>query len=64
MYAIFLSNLIFSTMHLFMSVNLALLIFLAGIYFGWLYSRTRNLLGVTLAHALLGAWWFWIIGGY
>lgn len=25
-----------------------------GVYFGWLYSRAHNLLGVLIAHALVG----------
>lgn len=52
--AILVSNLLFSTMHLFMSLEIALLVFIPGVYFGWLYSRTHNLLGVWIAHALVG----------
>jgi CRP-like cAMP-binding protein len=52
--AILVSNLLFSTMHLFMSLEIALLVFIPGIYFGWLYSRSHNLLGVWIAHALVG----------
>jgi hypothetical protein len=52
--AILVSNLLFSAMHLFMSLQIALLVFIPGIYFGWLYSRTHNLLGVWIAHALVG----------
>jgi hypothetical protein len=53
--AILVSNLLFSTMHLFMSLEFALLTFIPGVYFGWLYSRTHNLLGVWIAHAIVGA---------
>jgi len=52
--AILVSNLLFSTMHLFMSLEIALLVFVPGVYFGWLYSRTHNLLGVWIAHAIVG----------
>ena len=52
--AILVSNLLFSTMHLFMSLQIALLVFIPGVYFGWLYSRSHNLLGVWIAHALVG----------
>lgn len=62
--AILISNIIFSTAHLFISMQFAIIVFFAGVYFGWLYSRHHNLLGVTVAHALLGGWAFWVVGIY
>jgi len=60
--AILVSNLLFSTMHLFMSLEIALLTFIPGVYFGWLYSRSHNLLGVWIAHALVGTVGLSIVG--
>lgn len=60
--AILVSNFLFSMMHLFMSLDIGLLVFFPGIYFGWLYSRTHNLLGVWIAHALVGTIGLSIIG--
>lgn len=60
--SILVSNLLFSTMHLFMSLEIALLTFIPGVYFGWLYSRTHNLLGVWIAHALVGTVGLSIVG--
>lgn len=60
--AILVSNLLFSTLHLFMSLEIALLVFIPGVYFGWLYSRTHNLLGVWIAHALVGTIGLSIVG--
>lgn len=60
--AILVSNLLFSTMHLFMSLEIALLVFVPGVYFGWLYSRTHNLLGVWIAHAIVGTIGLSIVG--
>ena len=60
--AILVSNLLFSTMHLFMSLEIGLLVFIPGVYFGWLYSRTHNLLGVWIAHALVGTVGLAIVG--
>lgn len=60
--AILVSNLLFSTLHLFMSLEIGLLVFIPGIYFGWLYSRTHNLLGVWIAHAIVGTIGLSIIG--
>lgn len=62
--AILISNIMFSTAHLFISIEFSVMVFFAGIYFGWLYSRHHNLFGVAVAHALLGGWGFWILGIY
>ncbi len=62
MTSIFVSNLIFSAGHLFLSETIAITVFVAGLYLGWLYSRTHNLLGVILAHCLLGVWGFSVVG--
>ncbi len=56
------SNLIFSTAHLFMSFQIGILVFVGGLYLGWLYSRTHNLVGVWLAHWLLGSWALSVVG--
>lgn len=60
--AVFFSNLIFAAAHLFLSPKLTVMVFFMGIYLGWLYSRHRTLVGVVLAHALIGTWGFWILG--
>ncbi len=60
--SIFVSNLIFSAGHIFLSETIAITVFIAGLYLGWLYSRTHNLLGVILAHCLLGVWGFSVVG--
>lgn len=60
--AIIASNLIFSTAHLFMSFQIGILVFVGGLYLGWLYSRTHNLVGVWLAHWLLGSWALSVVG--
>ncbi len=60
--SIFLSNLIFSTTHLYISLQLSLLAFFSGLFFGWLYSRNKNLIGVTISHCMLGIWSLCIIG--
>ncbi len=60
--AIFISNLIFATSHLFMGISTAILALLAGLYLGWLYSRHHTLIGVILAHALVGIWATMVVG--
>jgi len=54
--------LIFSTAHLFMSFQIGILVFVGGLYLGWLYSRTHNLVGVWVAHWLLGSWALSVVG--
>ncbi len=60
--SIIISNLIFSSAHVFLSVQVAFLVFLAGIFFGWLYSRTHNLIGVIIAHCMVGVWGLNVVG--
>jgi CRP-like cAMP-binding protein len=54
--AIVISNLVFAAFHLYISIGVALLTLLLGVCLGWLYTRTRNLLGVCVAHAIAGVW--------
>ncbi len=62
--AIVISNLMFSIILLVLSFELALLAFFAGLYFGWLYSRNHTLIGVIVAHIILGTWAFNVVGFY
>lgn len=56
------SSLVFSTFHLFLSGPVGVAAFLAGLYFGWLFSRTHNLLSPVIAHLLIGVWGLSILG--
>lgn len=60
--AIVLSALLFSVTHLHMSFLFATLAFLPGLFWGWLFSRRRNLAGVTLSHVVVGGFVFFILG--
>jgi hypothetical protein len=62
--AILISNLIFSTFHLFVSPYFAVAAFLSGIFWGWLYSRHRTLIGVSVSHILVGAWTLYFLGAH
>ena len=52
--AIVISNLVFGVAHLHISFQIAILSSLAGLFWGWLYSRTQNLIGVSVSHVMLG----------
>jgi membrane protease YdiL (CAAX protease family) len=60
--AILLSNLLFATFHLFVSPYFAMATFLLGIFWGWLYSRQRSLIGVIASHTLIGVWALYFVG--
>lgn len=62
MAAILASNLMFSAFHLYISTQMSIMAFLLGISLGWLYSRHQTLIGVILAHAILGGIGWWVIG--
>lgn len=60
--AILLSALLFAVTHLHMSPLFAALAFVPGIFWGFLYARRPNLLGVSLSHTVVGAYVFFILG--
>ena len=62
--AVLVSALLFSVAHLHMSFLFAALAFLPGLYWGWLFSKQRNLAGVVLSHQLIGGYVFFILGSY
>jgi CRP-like cAMP-binding protein len=59
---IFVAALMFSVNHLHMSFVFALLAFLPGLFWGWLFHRRRHLAGVTLSHFAIGAFAFFVLG--
>jgi membrane protease YdiL (CAAX protease family) len=56
------ANFVFAVMHLVFSDILALLAFIVGMFWGWLYQRNKTLVGVIFSHVLLGTWAFFILG--
>lgn len=59
--AILLSNFIFSVTHLTYSRSLAVISFVAGIFWGWQFSRNRSWIAVSLSHAFLGCLFFGVV---
>jgi CRP-like cAMP-binding protein len=60
--AVFVSALLFAVMHLHMSFLFAALAFVPGVFWGWLFARRPNLVGVTLSHVAVGGYVFFILG--
>ncbi len=56
------SNVIFSAAHLYVSIGLSVSAFVAGLFWGWLYSRQHGLAGVSLSHLILGFFAFEVVG--
>lgn len=56
LWAILLSNLIFSVFHLHYNVPFALMTFASGLVFGAFWSRHRSLAAVSLLHFVTGVW--------
>ncbi len=60
--AILVSALMFSVNHLHLSFLFAMLAFVPGLFWGWLFSRKRNLVGVWVSHAVVGGFVFFVLG--
>lgn len=60
--AITVCALLFSVSHLHTGVLFPLLMFFPALIWGWLFSRKRNLIGVTLSHIIAGAYVFFVLG--
>lgn len=56
------SNLVFAASHLHLSVVFFLIVFLPGLFWGWLYEKQQTLMGVFVSHALLGVWTLHVVG--
>ncbi|MDR3492931.1 MAG: cyclic nucleotide-binding domain-containing protein [Gammaproteobacteria bacterium] len=61
-WSIILSNLFFSITHLHLSLAFSFIALLPGLFWGWLYSRNRTLVGVISSHIFIGVWGFFIVG--
>ncbi|MFI4962796.1 MAG: cyclic nucleotide-binding domain-containing protein [Legionellales bacterium] len=60
--AVIVSNLVFSMIHLHLSAQVALSVFLLGLVWGWLYAKQRSLVGVTVSHLIVGVWSLYCVG--
>jgi CRP-like cAMP-binding protein len=62
LWAILLSNLLFSVTHFHISIGIGLVAYVPGLFWGWLYARHRTLVGVVISHALVGSWALFVVG--
>ncbi|MBX3708893.1 MAG: cyclic nucleotide-binding domain-containing protein [Gammaproteobacteria bacterium] len=62
LWAILLSNLLFSVLHTHVSFGFGLIVYIPGLFWGWLYARQKTLIGPTISHLIVGAWAVFIVG--
>ncbi len=60
-WAIVISNMIFTCGHLHMGIMFGILTFLPGLFWGWMYSRHKTIVGVSVSHILIGVWAFFVL---
>jgi membrane protease YdiL (CAAX protease family) len=56
LWSILISNLAFGALHLQLSLQYGIIVFIIGCFWGWLYSRNPTLIGVCVSHIILGTW--------
>lgn len=61
-WALVLSNLLFGTTHLHLSLGFGIMVIIPGFVWGWLYFRERTLIGPIISHQIFGAVAFFLVG--
>jgi len=60
--ALLIANLMFSMTHLHLSTTFAAMVFVPGLFWGWLYYRRNTLIGVCVSHLLIGLFAYYVVG--
>lgn len=60
--AILISNLIASAAHVHLGMAMALVTFVPGLFWGWLFMRHRSIVSVSVSHALIGGYAIFALG--
>lgn len=60
--AILVSNLVFAAAHAHTNFTFALISFIPGLFWGWLFLRTNSLLAVSVSHVLVGSVAIFVLG--
>jgi hypothetical protein len=60
--AIVISNLLFASAHVYIGFWFCVAALFPGLFWGWLFSRQRSLVGVTVSHLLVGFWAMFALG--
>ena len=62
--AILLSNCMFSSFHLYLDMKFAILTFIPGLFWGYLFSEQKSLLGVSISHIIIGLFALTLLQNY
>lgn len=62
LYAILLSNALFSASHAHLSATFVIITFFPGLIWGLLYARQGSLFGVIISHLIVGVWAIYVLG--
>ena len=60
--SILVANVVFAALHTHLSNFFALIVFVPGLFWGWLYQRERSFISLAVSHALLGVWGLFVLG--
>lgn len=60
--AIFVSDVVFASIHMHLGALFALQAFIAGFYFGYQFWKARSYLSVAVSHSLVGVWAVFVVG--
>lgn len=60
--SILVANVVFAALHTHLSNVFALIVFIPGLFWGWLYHREHSFIGVAVSHGLLGTWAVFVVG--
>jgi CRP-like cAMP-binding protein len=53
-WSILVSNLVFAAAHAHISIGFAMIAFLPGVFWGWIFARTNSLLAAAVSHFMIG----------
>lgn len=60
--SIILTAMLFSLLHVYVSIFFAALVFPAALFWGWMFARQRTILGVCVSHIIIGIWVTIVLG--
>lgn len=60
--SIVVATFLFAAAHAYMGMIFAWLMFIPGLFWGWLFAKQRSLVGVCASHVFLGVWALYIVG--
>ena len=60
--SILVSNLMYSASHSHLNLSFAVVTFIPGLFWGWLFMKHKSLIGVSISHAIIGSYALFALG--